>query len=88
MRSLKHYFWHLIGRTVDFGYKSPKIYNYTFNVGSTCASPDANISITDDMKKEDEETFKISIIDYSLPFGVVSGGPATITINDNDSECC
>ena len=38
------------------------------------------------MIKEDEETFKISIIDYSLPFGVMSGGPAIITINDNDSE--
>ena len=38
------------------------------------------------MVKEDEETFKISIIDYSLPFGVMSGGPAIITINDNDSE--
>ena len=78
----------MVGGTVDFGYQPPKIYNYTFNVGSTCASPDANISITDDMVKENEETFKISIIDYSLPFGVVSGGPATIAINDNDSKCC
>ena len=87
LNTFKHYFGYLTGRTVDFGYKPPKIYNYTFNIGSTCASPDEDILITDDMVKEDEESFKISIIDYSLPFGVMSGGPATITINDNDSKC-
>ena len=75
------------GRTIDYGYVPPKIYNYTFNAGSTCASPDANIAITDDKIKEDEEAFKISIIEYTLPFGVEAGGPATIMINDNDSKC-
>ena len=74
------------GRTIDYGYAIPKIYNYTFHAGSTCASPDANITITDDTIKEDEEAFKISIIDYTLPFGVTAGDPATIKINDNDSK--
>ena len=74
------------GRTIDYGYIPPKIYNYTFHAGSTCASPDADITITDDMESEQEEAFKISIIEYTLPFGVKALGPATIIINDNDSK--
>ena len=74
------------GRTIDYGYASPKIYNYTFHAGSTCASPDANITITDDLISENEETFEISIIEAALPFGVKAGGTATIFINDNDSK--
>lgn len=77
---------HLTGRNIDFGYKSPKIYNYTFNAGSTCAYPDANVTITDDNLFEKEETFDISIIDAALPFGVEAGLPATIIIHDNDSK--
>ena len=76
----------ITGRTVDYGYASPKIYNYTFYAGSTCASPDANITITDDLIAEKEEAFKISIIEGTLPFGVEAGGPATVIINDNDSK--
>ena len=64
----------------------PKIYNYTFHAGSTCASPDANITITDDMQVENEETFQIALIDAALPFGVQAGPSTTIIINDNDSE--
>ena len=76
----------IAGRTIDYGYASPKIYNYTFYAGSTCASPDANITITDDLIAEKEEAFKISIIEGTLPFGVEAGGPATVIINDNDSK--
>ena len=65
----------------------PKIYNYTFYAGSTCASPDANVTITDDMIREKNETFKIVIIDAALPFNVEARHPATIMINDNDSKC-
>ena len=78
--------YYLSGRSVDFGYKTPKIYNYTFHAGSTCASPDANISITDDLISEKDETFEINIIDAALPFNVEPGLPATIIINDNDSK--
>ena len=79
---------HLTGRSIDYGYATPKIYNYTFHAGSTCASPDANITITDDGESEQQETFEIIIIDAALPFGVVADadGTATIFINDNDSE--
>ena len=65
----------------------PKIYNYTFHAGSTCASPDANITITDDTIPEDEESFKIVMIDYTAPFGIKADDEATIKINDNDSKC-
>ena len=77
---------HLTGRTIDYGYALPKIYNYTFHAGSTCASPDANITITDDMISEKEEKFEVSIIEDALPFGVETDGIATIIINDNDSK--
>ena len=74
------------GKAIDFGYAPSKIYNYTFHAGSICAYPDANVSITDDMMREDEETFHIVIIDAALPFNVKPGHPATIIINDNDSK--
>ena len=50
--------------------------------------PDANITITDDLEFENEEMFKISIIEAALPFGIEAdeGGTATIFINDNDSK--
>ena len=75
-----------IGKTVDYGYASPKIYNYTFHAGSTCAYPDANITINDDIIVEQNEEFEITIINAALPFGVQAGQPSTIIINDNDSE--
>ena len=78
--------FYLTGRTVDYGYELPKIYNYTFHPGSTCAYPDANITITDDMTVEKEEAFQIALIDAALPFGVRAGQPAIIIINDNDSK--
>lgn len=77
---------HFTGRSVDYGYVSPKIYNYTFHAGAICAYPDANITITDDVNKEKDEMFEISIIPFTLPFGIKEGGPATIIINDNDSK--
>lgn len=63
------------------------MYNYTFYAGSTCAYPDINVTITDDMILEPEEYFEISIIRLILPFGVEAGPPAKIFINDNDSKC-
>ena len=44
-----------------------------------------SILITDDKKKENNETFHLVIDPYSLPNGVVVGTPnkATITIVDN-----
>ena len=65
----------------------PKVYNYTFHAGSTCAYPDANITIADDdIPGEKEEKFDIGIIESALPFGVDAGPPATIIISDNDSK--
>ena len=81
-----HVFYIPAGGAVDYGYAPSKIYNYTFHAGSTCAYPDANITITDDMIGEDDETFQIVIIDAALPFNVKAGQPATIIINDNDSK--
>ena len=75
------------GKAIDFGYAPSKIYNYTFHAGSICAYPDTNVSITDDRAEENEESFHIRIIPFTLPFGVKPGDPAVFLINDNDSKC-
>ena len=75
-----------IGKGVDYGSDTSKIYNYTFHAGSTCASPDSNITITDDMISEDEESFHIRIMPFTLPFGVITSGPALFLIRYNDSK--
>ena len=77
--------FHITGKNTDYYYASPKIYNYTFHVGSISAYPDANITITDDLVGEDEEFFQIVIIDDALQFNVEAGRPATIFMN-NDSK--
>lgn len=74
------------GRAVDYGYSPSKIYNYTFHAGSTCAYPDANITINNDNEFEDDETFQIRLMKFTIPFGIKDDGPAVITINDNDSK--
>ena len=76
------------GRNVDFGYAPSKIYNYTFYAGDSEASPDANVSIVDDLHFEEKENFVISIIDVSLPYGyeMNENATATICIIDNDSK--
>ena len=84
--SLYAFYISYIGKEVDYGYDPSNIYNYTFHAGSICASPDIDIAINDDMISEDEESFHIRIIPNTLPFGVISGGPALILINDNDSK--
>jgi len=62
------------------------VYNVTFPTGATCASFD--IPISDDSDPEDNETFDITIMELSLPYGVERGGTdkATVTIVDNDSK--
>ena len=70
-----------IGKTVDYGYALPKIYNYTFRPGSISAYPDANITISGDMI-QDNEAFQMVIIDAALPYNVKAGRPATILMND------
>ena len=74
-----------IGKTVDYGYALPKIYNYTFHPGSISAYPDANITISGDMIK-DNEAFQMVIIDTVLPYNVEAGHPATIIMNDKGSK--
>ena len=75
--------FHITGKTTDYYYVSPKIYNYTFYVGSISAYPDANITITDDLVGEDEEPFQIVIVDDTLQFYVEAGRPATVFITDD-----
>ena len=79
--------FHITGRVIDYGNASFKIYSYKFHTGSISAYPDANITISDDMIKDDED-FQMVIIDAALPFGVEAGHPATIFTNDNDDSKC
>ena len=79
--------FHITGRVIDYGNASFKIYSYKFHTGSISAYPDANITISDDMIKDDED-FQMVIIDAALPFGVEVGHPATIFTNDNDDSKC
>ena len=59
----------------------------TFPAGTTCAPFD--IPIVDDILSEANETFTVSIINSSLPFGLKLEGPdnAILTIVDNDCKC-
>ena len=76
---------YVTGGGVDYGGNETQ-YLVTFPVGTNCSS--VNISINDDNKSEDNETFNISIVSMSLPFGVVLGGikEVEVVITDNDSE--
>jgi len=76
---------YLTGEGVDYNF-TQMMYNVTFPAGVTCASFD--IPINDDMISEDYETFDITIMELSLPYGVILGGTdkATVTIVDNDSK--
>ena len=60
--------------------------NITFPIGVTCAP--FNISLIDDVLSEDNETFNISILEESLPFGVILDDPdkTTVTIVENDCK--
>ena len=60
--------------------------NVTFPAGTTCAPFD--IPIVDDILSEANETFTVSIMNSSLPFGIHLEGPdnAVLTIVDNDCK--
>ena len=62
------------------------ILNITFPIGVTCVS--FNISLIDDVLSEDNETFNITILEESLPFGVIldDHDKTTVTIVENDCE--
>ena len=72
----------LLGGGIDYGVKTPL--NVTFPAGATCASFDVTI-INDELSEKDEQ-FEIIIMKNSLPFGVIVGGKATVTIEDNDGK--
>ena len=59
----------------------------TFPAGTTCAPFD--IPIIDDIHSEANETFTVSIMNSSLPFGLRLEDPnnAVLTIVDNDCKC-
>lgn len=66
----------------------PRAYNFTFLAGAICASPDSSIPITDDTVSESDETFSITIMERSLPYGIKLGDVSTVTVRivDNDSK--
>ena len=78
----------IAGKGIDYGYKVPRVYEFTFTAGETCATPNDSIPINNDRICEEDERFRISIIEDSLPLGVQAGlrSIATITIVDDDSE--
>ena len=76
---------HLTGGD-DYGENDTTQYIVTFPVGTSCSS--FNISIRDDLESEDDESFNITIVDMSLPYGTELGDNFTtdVVIVDNDSE--
>ena len=78
--------FHSTGRVPDSSYASSKIYSYIFDAGVISTYPDVNITITDDVIGEFNKTFQIVITNYSLPFYVKAGLPATIFTNNSDSK--
>ena len=77
-----------LGHDYDLGRNVSNVtLDITFPVGTTCAPFD--IPIVDDIHSEANETFTVSIISSSLPFGVRLKGPdnAVLTIVDNDCKC-
>ena len=75
------------GGSVDYGYPLPIIYEFTFLAGETCATSVDPIPIIDDRISERQESFRISVMQLSLPLGVQTRRSyATINIVDNDSK--
>ena len=62
-------------------------YNVTFPNGTTCSSFNISI-IDDDMELRGDRSFRVTIVDMSLPFGTRLGDNITteVVIVDNDSE--
>ena len=75
-----------LGDDYDLGRNVSKLH-ITFPAGTTCAPFD--IPIVDDNFSEANETFTVSIINNSLPFGLKLEDPdnAVLTIVDNDCKC-
>ena len=76
----------LFSGAIDYGDFDTTQYIVTFPAGTSCSSLD--IPIIDDLESEDDETFRITIVDMSLPFGTKLGDDITadVVIEDNDSE--
>ena len=71
---------------IDYGDTDTTHYNVTFPAGTSCSSLD--IPIIDDEDSEDDEIFRVTIVDMSLPFGTRLGDNITadVVIEDNDGE--
>ena len=72
---------------IDYGDTNTTHYNVTFPAGTSCSSFDIPI-IDDNTTKHDYITFRIRIVDMSLPFGTRFGDNITadVVIKENDSE--
>ena len=70
----------------DYGDNDTTRYNVTFRAGRNCSSFD--IPIINDTESEKNESFRITIMEMSLPFGIKLGDiiTADVVIEDNDSE--
>ena len=79
-------YWLYFAGGIDYGDNDTTQYIVTFPAGTSCSS--FNIPIIDDLDSEDNETFSVTIVDMSLPFGTRLGDNITteVVIEDNDSE--
>ena len=76
-----------LGGGIDYGYAKPRIYEFTFHKGNTSATLNTSIPINSDAIVEDGETFNISIMNISVPYGLEPiKDTATIKILDNRSN--
>ena len=75
-----------LSEAIDYGEFDTTQYIVTFPAGTSCSSFD--IPIYNDTASEDDETFRVTIVDMSLPFGTRLGDNITadVVIEDNDSE--
>ena len=70
----------------DYGEIDTTRYIVTFPAGTSCSSFD--IPIHNDTESEQDESFRITIMEMSLPFGTKLGDNTTadVVIEDNDSK--
>lgn len=76
-----------IGGGIDYGENGGQTQHLvTFPAGTNCTS--FTIPINDDNLSEENETFSITIMSMSLPFGIVLGDDkeTEVVIIDNNSE--
>ena len=87
MHVLDHFLYNgYLAGGIDYGDNDTTPYNVTFPAGTSCSSFD--IPILDDDTSEDDEIFRVTIMDMSLPFGTILGDDITadVVIEDDDSE--